>query len=1181
MTTTGYADFLPKSPLEQGLVSVMMLNGLVIFGTVVALTGSALKRSQAQAQRVHDQRKRLTLFRKWLQKWNVPERDCRDVVTFFSELSARRDEGRQESDIVFELPAFLRQQVAKFVVQDLLSQCAPLARLKPEVHELLASYCVPIELPTGHDLFRLGDDIEGSGGGLWLLEKGSVTALRNQEPSEMPAKDNDSDVPCLLGEGALLADVISACSSRMWTIRTERPCRIWQLREPSLRAALKIYPDITDHVMGFIRDRIMAWLSGQDDREEYGWCELVQLLKRSFIMGPLRERLKDCYLALQLATIEEGTLSQLLAAWLEMSATQKMALKDQPDDQRASSARAATANHENLATPTATPDVSIAGGRAGRGDAAVTSIRPSPLASEGAPVAAPPPSLPTVVRGDASTGGGGGGGGDGGGDACVQVDLPLPPPAALPPSASSPVSQWVQSSSGLLSPSSLPPAVEQALSRADAVRRSHGNGGSSGRGLTPVGDGLPRASSHPNAGCGVTEVFSGGGGHALEPSSASAGASQVGAPAAALSSARRPPQSISPFAIAATLPNYQNESAKQIGTVVAADGRVILEVPSVALANSGLMPSSPYGTSAPYLPTSLSLKDDGTLNGCIGTGAASPNAAAGEPMQLPPCSSPGSPQWVSVPDSAHADLAAHAKMSPSSPVMWQSPLAALPTSASTPLSMSVPHRTASSGRRRAPSFEYNRRGGGGGGDGGGQHILVQPASPMGPKSSTVASQIWYGFASGSSATAAAARMATAARVQQTPMSPQGPGGSSTRTVAAVTPPSPPPAAPTPPPAAPSLPAAVLVQQTAPGYTTFMHKIFLDAGVNLQPRQSNVAITDTKMAVDMTVARGPLQPMGPTILAPSCSTCGCATCAYCARPIVSQGAGAVLQQLDQVRGQSAGRSSVGAPHSPPPQRFLATANVIPAGSQNNPSRQLSGLHGSRQASGANISAIGGTAGSRQASGIDHTISGGGENNVAPVESSATHLANLSPAMTAVAQRSPMRRLQSSSLARSASHQRVPPATAAQGFTRLRSSSGISYSGVGVSGGGSLSATGVDRGRLGGEGGLNRNRSESLRSAGGGSGSFGSGGGNGASGGGGGGNGASGGGGGGNGGSGGGGGSSVLTPGAALAAAAAAVSGPEEGGDGGGGGIDKAAEGLRPSEAGLADALLPKSGTIRII
>ncbi|GIL81238.1 hypothetical protein Vretifemale_10286 [Volvox reticuliferus] len=1088
MTTTGYADFLPKSPLEQGLVSVMMLNGLVIFGTVVALTGSALKRSQAQAQRVHDQRKRLTLFRKWLQKWNVPERDCRDVVTFFSELSARRDEGRQESDIVFELPAFLRQQVAKFVVQDLLSQCAPLARLKPEVHELLASYCVPIELPTGHDLFRLGDDIEGSGGGLWLLEKGSVTALRNQEPSEMPAKDNDSDVPCLLGEGALLADVISACSSRMWTIRTERPCRIWQLREPSLRAALKIYPDITDHVMGFIRDRIMAWLSGQDDREEYGWCELVQLLKRSFIMGPLRERLKDCYLALQLATIEEGTLSQLLAAWLEMSATQKMALKDQPDDQRASSARAATANHENLATPTATPDVSIAGGRAGRGDAAVTSIRPSPLASEGA---------------------------------------------------------------------------------------------SSGRGLTPVGDGLPRASSHPNAGCGVTEVFSGGGGHALEPSSASAGASQVGAPAAALSSARRPPQSISPFAIAATLPNYQNESAKQIGTVVAADGRVILEVPSVALANSGLMPSSPYGTSAPYLPTSLSLKDDGTLNGCIGTGAASPNAAAGEPMQLPPCSSPGSPQWVSVPDSAHADLAAHAKMSPSSPVMWQSPLAALPTSASTPLSMSVPHRTASSGRRRAPSFEYNRRGGGGGGDGGGQHILVQPASPMGPKSSTVASQIWYGFASGSSATAAAARMATAARVQQTPMSPQGPGGSSTRTVAAVTPPSPPPAAPTPPPAAPSLPAAVLVQQTAPGYTTFMHKIFLDAGVNLQPRQSNVAITDTKMAVDMTVARGPLQPMGPTILAPSCSTCGCATCAYCARPIVSQGAGAVLQQLDQVRGQSAGRSSVGAPHSPPPQRFLATANVIPAGSQNNPSRQLSGLHGSRQASGANISAIGGTAGSRQASGIDHTISGGGENNVAPVESSATHLANLSPAMTAVAQRSPMRRLQSSSLARSASHQRVPPATAAQGFTRLRSSSGISYSGVGVSGGGSLSATGVDRGRLGGEGGLNRNRSESLRSAGGGSGSFGSGGGNGASGGGGGGNGASGGGGGGNGGSGGGGGSSVLTPGAALAAAAAAVSGPEEGGDGGGGGIDKAAEGLRPSEAGLADALLPKSGTIRII
>ena len=42
----------------------------------------------------------------------------------------------------------------------------------------MASHCVPIELPTGHELFRLGD--EAGGAGLWLLEEGVVLAMRGQ-----------------------------------------------------------------------------------------------------------------------------------------------------------------------------------------------------------------------------------------------------------------------------------------------------------------------------------------------------------------------------------------------------------------------------------------------------------------------------------------------------------------------------------------------------------------------------------------------------------------------------------------------------------------------------------------------------------------------------------------------------------------------------------------------------------------------------------------------------------------------------------------------------------------------------------------------------------------------------------------------------------------------------------------
>ncbi|GLI61112.1 hypothetical protein VaNZ11_003363 [Volvox africanus] len=1149
MTTTGYADFLPKSPIELGLVSFMMLNGLVIVGTVVALIGSAMNRSQEQAQRSHDQRKRLTSLREWL-KGRVPDRDCQDVITFYAELSARRDEGRSEGDIVFELPAYLKQQVGKHIVQNLLSQCAPLARLEPEVHELLASCCVPMELPRGHDLCGLGQDVESSGGGLWLLEKGAVTALRNQEPWEMPAKDTPDDLPCLLGEGALLTGIIPASRSRMWTIRTERPCRIWQLRESALKACLRIYPYIADHVMEFVRDRIMAWLTGQEDRENYGWCELVQLLKRSFIMGPLRERLTYCYLALHLANLADGSLPQLLEAWLEMSVMREMILKDEPTNQEAgvaiastissSNSRPTTANHENLVTPTAQP-VSIASGRSLHGNTTVPSVQPSLASNEGPAAPLPLPFL-TVSHSDADNVCGGGGG-----DASVQVDLPLPP------SASSPVSGWFRSPSERPSPSFLPPAVEQGLLRVGSVQRTHGNDG----GLTPTSEGLSRAKIDVAETASDLGIGSGIGGGALEQSAAAAAARpfQVGAPSVAAVSPR-PLQFVSPFAIAAALTN-RNMSAELNGhAAAAAENSMKLGTSPLASANSGLTPSLLQGTP----PASPSLRGGVTRSVSVG-GAASLNAVAGSLVQFPCWFSPGSPQWVPVPEFGRANLATNTSMPNPSPVISKTSQPALAMAAAAAAALQP---VTSNGWRRA-TFDYH-------GDGGGQHVLVQPTSPVGPKSPTAASDtLWYGFAPNSAAAAAVAPIGdTAVRVQQTPTSPQGPGASSQR------PPSPPPPWLVP----PSSPEALLAYQSLSMHTSLVHSIFLAAGVNLQPRQSDMTPGETKAAPGRPLATGPLQPVGLTILAPACSICSCATCAYCAQLVGPPGAGPLVQQLElEARGMSAASSiACVSQHSPPPGAVLenvASAGCLERtkghleGSQDMPSRQGSGVIVHRQASGSNISGIGGVAGDGQASGIDSSTSngGGGEVSAARLGFSASRQASFP--MPAVVSRNPGSRLRRSSIPRSAvTHQRPPQAVAQEGLTRMRSTSSVGYSGAGVSAGGSTSAAGVGRARLGGDGGLNHSRSGGIRSPGGGSGSFGFGGGLlaiGTS----------------NGGRVGGDSSSQLTPGAALAAAAASVSGPVEGADSGSGGSERPAEGLQPLEAGLADAVLPHSGTIRIV
>ncbi len=57
--------------------------------------------------------------------------------------------------------------------------------------------------PTaGHDLCTLSQDT----GSLWVLERGSMLAMRNKERVEAPPEG-----PCLLGEGAMLAGVVDGC----------------------------------------------------------------------------------------------------------------------------------------------------------------------------------------------------------------------------------------------------------------------------------------------------------------------------------------------------------------------------------------------------------------------------------------------------------------------------------------------------------------------------------------------------------------------------------------------------------------------------------------------------------------------------------------------------------------------------------------------------------------------------------------------------------------------------------------------------------------------------------------------------------------------------------------------------------------------------------------------------------
>ena len=62
--------------------------------------------------------------------------------------------------------------------------------------------------------------------------------------------------------------VAPPCSTRIWSLRTERPCRLWQLRGPALRAVQRLYPATSRLALAHVRTRLLGWLAGSAEEEE-------------------------------------------------------------------------------------------------------------------------------------------------------------------------------------------------------------------------------------------------------------------------------------------------------------------------------------------------------------------------------------------------------------------------------------------------------------------------------------------------------------------------------------------------------------------------------------------------------------------------------------------------------------------------------------------------------------------------------------------------------------------------------------------------------------------------------------------------------------------------------------------------------------------------------------------------
>ncbi|GAX80758.1 hypothetical protein CEUSTIGMA_g8193.t1 [Chlamydomonas eustigma] len=341
-TTTGYGDITPQSIPEQVFANIYMILGLVFFGLLVGTISNATTRASGEAHKLYKFRQKITRVEVWLRDHHVPASTRKEVQAYFTQVWAAREDMTLDAEIFADLPHYLRQTIAAFVMLDTISSFKLFKGREHGLEQLVAQHMRPVDIAPGSDLCQQGEE----GDRMWVLMEGEVLALQHlAEPVRLAA-------PCLIGDSIILADDIPAFRSRSFTIRTldSSTCKVWELRVGSLWPIMRMYPSLRLLMMEHVRNQTMVKLAvglapepwrcdGEDEEEERddstkklcnghrsredmrGWCEATASISRALLMQP-QETVDICMEELRKAKSEDGSLQALLDLMLEYSQTQ-------------------------------------------------------------------------------------------------------------------------------------------------------------------------------------------------------------------------------------------------------------------------------------------------------------------------------------------------------------------------------------------------------------------------------------------------------------------------------------------------------------------------------------------------------------------------------------------------------------------------------------------------------------------------------------------------------------------------------------------------------------------------------------------------------------------------------------------------------------------------------------------
>ena len=231
LTTIGYGDITPQTPVQFVYAIFVMLLGAAIYGFIIGNIANIIANIDVAKSQFRDKIENIDTFLKYR---NIPVNLQKRIHEYYDYLWQTR-RCYDESTIIEELPKSLKTQVSLFLNKNIIAkvpffQKADIAFIKDIILNLKPVICTPGERIVTHG--EIGYE-------MYFISRGEV-AVRNETETVTYATLSTGQ---FFGEIALLLS-----SPRTATVRAKTYCDLYMLDKKTFDSILQNYPKFADEL---------------------------------------------------------------------------------------------------------------------------------------------------------------------------------------------------------------------------------------------------------------------------------------------------------------------------------------------------------------------------------------------------------------------------------------------------------------------------------------------------------------------------------------------------------------------------------------------------------------------------------------------------------------------------------------------------------------------------------------------------------------------------------------------------------------------------------------------------------------------------------------------------------------------------------------------------------------------